>query len=231
MKVYGAKITENISHLHFNRLCSFLSPERQVRIGKYVRREDSCRSLLAELMIRQIIRDKLSLPDEEIAFGVNDFEKPYLIRGKDFHFNISHSGCWVVCAVDRFPVGVDIEMIRPVEDEIARRFFSAAEYRDLMEKGVAAGRMHHFFTLWTLKESYLKAVGEGLSRPLESFTIRVGQCKNISLVTGNGSGDWFFKQYDIDENYKMAVCASHGLFPETVEVRDWEYYASYYLNS
>ncbi len=170
-------------------------------------------------MLRRIIRENLGLSDEKISFGANRYGKPFLVGAGDFHFNLSHSGEWVVCVIDSAPVGIDIEMIRPVEQDIARGFFSPVEYGDLMAKSEAE-RLHYFFSLWTLKESYIKVLGEGLSRALDSFAIRIDGSENPGLETED-MPNWFFKRYGIDRRYEMAVCAAHGGFPEAVAVKNW----------
>ncbi|ACV61822.1 4'-phosphopantetheinyl transferase [Desulfofarcimen acetoxidans DSM 771] len=223
MRVYAAKLTAGVSDFDLDRIASRLTPERQERIRKFVSKEDARRSVLAELMLRQIILESLGLSGKEISFGANSYGKPFLVGIGDFHFNLSHSGEWVVCVTDNAPVGIDIEMIRPVEYNIARKFFLPAEYGDLMAKNEAE-RLHYFFSLWTLKESYIKARGEGFARPLDSFSIRIDEGGNVRLETEDMPGGWFFKRYGIDYRYKMAVCAAHGGLPEAVIVQDWHDY-------
>ncbi len=223
MKIYAARLTENMADFELGWLCSRLTRERQEKVKKFIRAEDARRSILAGLMLRQIILENLQMPDEKISFEANPHGKPFLMGSGDFHFNLSHSGELVVCVVDNAPVGIDIELIRPVEYNIASRFFSPVEYGDLMTKNEAEQR-HYFFSLWVLKESYIKALGEGLSRPFDSFSIRVGDGGNARLETEDVSGSWFFKLYGIDQRYKMAVCAAHQGFPEAVVVKNWHDY-------
>ena len=223
MKVYAVKLTAGISGFDLDRISSRLTSERRERISKFVRKEDVQRSVLAELMLRQTILESLGLSDKEISFGANPYGKPFLVGIGDFYFNLSHSGEWVVCVTDHAPVGIDIEMIRPVEYNIARRFFSSAEYGDLMAKNEAE-RLHYFFSLWTLKESYIKARGKGFAIPFDSFSIRIDEVGNVRLEMDDMPGGWFFKRYGIDHRHKMAVCAAHGGFSETVAVKDWHDY-------
>nr|WP_084787523.1 hypothetical protein [Anaerobacillus alkalidiazotrophicus] len=53
---------------------------------------------------------------------------------QSFHFNVSHSGNWVVCATDNQPIGIDIEEIKPIDFQIVYSFFSETEIRDIEEK-------------------------------------------------------------------------------------------------
>lgn len=223
MKVYASKLAAGISGFDINRLSSRLTTERQKRISKFVRKEDACRSVLAELMVREAIWESLGLSGDEIIFGVNSCGKPFLAGIGDFHYNLSHSGEWVVCVTDSAPVGIDIELIRPVEYSIARRFFSPAEYGDLMAKSETE-QLHYFFLLWTLKESYIKARGEGFFGAHGSFSIRLDDGGNARVETGDMTCDWYFKRYEVDHRYKMAICATHKGFPEAVIVRDWHSY-------
>jgi 4'-phosphopantetheinyl transferase len=130
----------------------------------------------------------------------------------DFHFNISHSGDWVVCAVDNLPVGIDVEKIHDVDLNLSARFFSEEEHKYLLSLEISK-RRNSFFELWTLKESYIKADGRGLSIPLNSFSFKFAN-KDIVFTTTNQFNECYFKQYDIDTSYKLAVCSSKSDFPK-----------------
>ena len=91
-------------------------------------------------------------------------------------------------------------------------------------------RSPFFYTLWTLKESYIKAVGKGLSMPLHSFKVNFSNKKYITIVTKDGVvPNKFLKQYGMDKKYKMAVCASHKGFPESVIFLTVEQICEYFL--
>jgi 4'-phosphopantetheinyl transferase len=132
------------------------------------------------------------------------------------HFNHSHSGQWIVSAISDAPIGVDVEMVCEINLGIAERFFSEQEILDLNMLPLEA-RMDYFFELWTMKESYIKAEGQGLSLPLSSFTVRK-QGDHILFNTQNSFNHCFFKQYSPDPLHKLAVCAQNPNFPDQPEL-------------
>ncbi len=83
-----------------------------------------------------------------------------------------------------------------------------------------------FFDLWTLKESYIKAVGKGISIPLKSFTINFLKKGEIAVKLGNKLTNWTLKQYDLDPNYKMSVCGTNKAFPDNVIIKKLKYICS-----
>lgn len=204
IQVYALKLSSDISEASFRLLCSQVSAEKQDKIEKFLRREDALRCLYADLLIRYILIQDHGITNERISFGHTEFGKPFCIGHEHIHFNISHSGEWIVCATDDRPVGIDIERIAPVEMEVAEHYFSQEECRKLRSLSGDA-QTHYFYDLWTCKESYLKLNGMGLSAPLDTFTISVtGDV--ISISPEEEIQQVFFKQYDIDPRYKMAVC-------------------------
>lgn len=201
--------------LLFDELISYVSVGKQEKIKRFHRKEDAWRTLLADLMIRTKVCADLSIINREIEFVTNEYGKPSLKNYPEYHFNISHSGNWIVCATGNCPLGIDIEYIQPIDLDVAKRFFSQDEYEDLMRVD-SINRLSYFYELWTLKESYIKAVGEGLHLPLNSFYCRV--CKDGTIQTGSNINGWFFKQYSIDKSYKMSVCAGEGIFSKEIKV-------------
>lgn len=110
----------------------------------------------------------------------------------------------MVCAAGNEPVGIDVEIIKPVDFSIAKRFFSVDEYRNLTSKEKDR-QLRYFYMLWTLKESYIKAVGKGFSIPLNSFSINI-ESDSIQINTKNEFNLCYFRQYEIDENHIVAIC-------------------------
>jgi len=126
-------------------------------------------------MLRDLLGRYLQTQPSQINFVYNAFGKPDLSPefGNRLTFNLSHSaGLALIAIATASNVGVDLEYIRAQSDcaDIARRFFSAAEvdYLIALPSHLYA---EAFFSCWTKKEAYLKACGEGLAIPLNSFSV------------------------------------------------------------
>lgn len=217
--VYAVKINHNLDKSIFNYFMSYLAKDKQERISRFKRLEDAQRALIADVLLRTVICSELDIKNKDIILDKNEYGKPFLKYNHNFHFNISHSGEWAICATDVAPIGIDIEHIQPIDFDVAKRFFSKGEYDDLMNINNAR-RLSYFYDLWTLKESYIKAIGRGLSIPLNSFSLRINGEKDITLKIGNMESRCFFKQYSIDKNYKLAVCGLTKGFSDEVIIKE-----------
>ena len=174
------------------------------------------RSLLAELLIRKILSQKLKIRGKDIVFQKGEKGKPYLANYQ-MYFNISHSGKWVVAAFSNTEIGIDIELIREPNYEVAKRFYSNAELEKLNKIEDKDFKKDYFFDLWTLKESYLKAIGTGLTKSLSSFSIYISN-EQIKLFDESLIDKIYFKQYQFDKEYKLAVCCFGNHFCEEIEI-------------
>ena len=200
----------------------FLSEEKKKRIERFYHKIDALRTLGGEWLMRNIIEEEKGLGPEEIVFEENEYGKLFLKDHNDFHFNISHSGRWIVSSIGTSPSGIDIEKIVPIDFAVAERFFSKEEC-DFLFSVPEEKRLDCFYEIWTLKESFIKAEGMGLSIPLDSFSINFSQDR-IELYTTKGSSfalstEYYFKQYEPDKNYKMAVCSRENNFSPFITVK------------
>lgn len=205
--IYGIKILRQMDQDTFDNLLNLVAPEKRERINRFAFFEDAQRCLLGDLLARYAICNRFNIKSSQLKFGRNEYGKPILTEHKDIHFNLSHAGDWVVCAADNAPVGIDVEVIQPINFDIAKRFFTKAEYNDLMGQD-EKNRLHYFYTLWTLKESYIKAVGKGLSIPLNCFSFTIEK-ENIRLTTKNESVHCSFRKHQIDEKHIVSLCTTH----------------------
>jgi 4'-phosphopantetheinyl transferase len=119
-----------------------------------------------------------------IGFLYGSKGKPRLDPPAPIEFNVSHSGTLAVYAFTKVrELGVDVEQIRPLADMqgVAARFFCAEESAELMALP-SASRTQAFFLCWTRKEAYLKAIGDGLSVPLDGFRVTLRPGEPASMV-------------------------------------------------
>ncbi|PZE21773.1 4'-phosphopantetheinyl transferase family protein [Paenibacillus xerothermodurans] len=216
-EIYGVHMSRPPRSGEVEYMLSNVSEERRAKAQKYVKPDDAHRSLIAEYLIRAVIRSKLHLSNAEISFVSGPYGKPRVGGIPSFHFNIAHSGAWIVCAVDSAPVGIDVEEIKPMSFDVAQ-FFSEQEIRWLMSHQETA-RTSCFYDLWTLKESYIKWVGTGLSLPLNSFSIMLDGDAPVSVQPAELHGPCFLRQMDIAPGYKMAVCSTKDAAAEQIIIR------------
>jgi 4'-phosphopantetheinyl transferase len=229
IKILFLAIPDSIDLEVFNALLFRLPPEKQSRISRFIREQDRLCALWADVLVRTTICSTLGIKNTALAFAKNEFGKPCLESCPGLHFNVSHSGDVVLCAFDNKPVGVDVERIKDRGLEIAERFFSKIEYEWLMHRN-ETDRTECFFDLWTLKESYIKALGKGISKGLRSFTIH-SEGQNIFVddeENENARKDYFFRRYHVKTGFKAAVCAQNSDFPATVtEIRSGDLFREF----
>ncbi|MEC0094197.1 4'-phosphopantetheinyl transferase family protein [Paenibacillus macquariensis] len=219
MEIFAVNLIGLPDEHTLSALMSLVPKEVNQKLKRFKKKEDYYRSLAAELLIRVTIAKKTHLKNRNIHFGNSNNGKPYLIEF-DFDFNLSHSGIWVVCAIDETPIGIDIEEIKPIDLEIAKRFFSYNEWVHLISIPEEE-KLDHFYDLWTLKESYIKNIGLGLSIPLHLISFTVNG-EDIGFENRHTSEIRYFKQYHVDDQYKLSVCAYGGNFPEEISIGSFE---------
>jgi 4'-phosphopantetheinyl transferase len=157
------------------RLYATLTPDERTRSARFQFERDQHRFIVARGVLRDLLGRYLQTQPDQVNFVYNAFGKPDLSPefGNRLKFNLSHSaGLALIAITTASNVGVDLEYIRAQSDytDIARRFFSTAEvdYLTALPSHIYA---EAFFSCWTKKEAYLKACGEGLAIPLNSFSV------------------------------------------------------------
>lgn len=175
-----------------------MSEKKKRRVDRFRFQDDKKRTVVGEMLARQSISEWCGVPKESIVFEIAEHGKPYA-KGLNVEFNISHSADMVVCVVDDNPVGVDIEKIRSVDLNTAKRIFSKNEIRYIFECIPDIEDYNHylnyavlqrFFELWTKKEAYGKLVGIGIDTEIkmnsyfkslfkDEYCITIATFKNI----------------------------------------------------
>lgn len=184
----------SLSPSDHERLCRAASPARRMRAERYLRKEDSLRCVASEALLRY------ALGTAEFTVVTDPSGKPRIAEHPHFHFNLSHSGDWVVIACGDKPVGVDVQEHRPDTDIhlIARQFFSP---REQMLLSRAADPRRTFHEIWTGKESYLKYLGTGLKHDLQSFSIDHLTEKGLTICTPR-----------LADGYSLSLCTTENAY-------------------
>jgi 4'-phosphopantetheinyl transferase len=177
-----------ISPARLEPLAALLSEREQARAARYRFERHRRRYQVTWGLVRSLLGHYISTDPHSLHFSFGPKGKPELTRGGGLQFNISHSAERVVVAVaSTWPVGVDVEQIRPMEDaaDIARRFFSPNEVQ-AFEALEEAQRLEGFFNCWTRKEALIKAVGEGVFVSLDRFDVSLTPGEPAQLVALDG---------------------------------------------
>lgn len=172
---------------------------------------------LGRALLKRALKERYGVraePGQEPELGTGAHGKPYLENYPQIHFNISHCKGRVVCAVGDEVVGIDVEQIHPYKDGVLRKVLSPIE-KEQMETAAEVLKQELFFRFWTLKESYVKAVGCGITVPLTEISFRLGE---EGSVAGNYPG-WRFWQMKMAGDYILSVCtAEEG----EITLAEWE---------
>lgn len=145
------------------------SAERRARADSYRFHKDRRLSIGAAALLDRGL-DPFGLREKDMTYGTNAFGKPFFTNAPHIHFSISHSGTKLAVAFSDSEVGCDIEKVSDIDMAVAERFFSGEEYESLTDCKDLQERRRMFFRMWTLKESYMKATGKGLTLAPQSFT-------------------------------------------------------------
>lgn len=207
VEVYICQLPKEKSQAKLGELLLKVPKERQKHIRRFYHLDDAYRTIIGDYLLDHVLKQRTGKTLKDITLKRNAYGKPYLPDYPFIQFNISHSGKYVVCAVHNQDVGIDIEEIQTFDLLLAKQLFTVDEYQMILNSN---DRNHACYEIWTMKESYTKAIGKGLVIPLDAICIRkhVGNLMEVvssdekELVT-----NFICKQYAIHTDYKLTVCA------------------------
>jgi 4'-phosphopantetheinyl transferase len=189
-------------------LAETLSSDEKHRAARFHFEQDCKRFIVARGTLRKVLSGYLGMDPSSVQFRYGRRGKPALDEKyqSDISFNVTHSQDTALLAIQRQGnIGVDIEKIRNdfrVED-IARRFFSESELHELLALPEAQ-RAEAFFLCWTRKEALIKALGEGLHIPLNSFGVSLNP-NDAATFTHGVSRPWEIESFTAGNGYPAAV--------------------------
>lgn len=216
----------------FVGLLEYVGEDRREKALSHRFMKDRALSLGAGLLLNLALAREAPEVLRPPRIRLGEYGKPYLAEGAPF-FSLSHSGEYAACAVGAAEVGLDIEEVGMADADAARSCFAPGELQRVMPGEDAArscfapGELWRdmpdgarvdaeaFCRLWTLKESFIKRIGTGLSLDPLDFEIPDGQ--PLRVRHPQDAQDFYLKLYEELPGYKLALCAAGGRFPDRVE--------------
>ncbi|HRL23096.1 MAG TPA: 4'-phosphopantetheinyl transferase superfamily protein [Alcaligenes sp.] len=198
--------------------------------GRFVFEKDQRRYVVTRLLQRYVLSRYAPVLPQEWRFQASSHGRPFIANTHPavagLTFNLSHSDRRVLLAVTRGRrLGVDVEdACRAAHSDIAQSYFTAHELHQL-QRLPAVQQPQHFLAFWTLKESYIKARGLGLSIPLNQFAFDLGTAHDARIhfqpTADDHLGRWKFWQWQPDKDSMAALCVElHGAGRESIVVRN-----------
>ncbi|MBN1552250.1 4'-phosphopantetheinyl transferase superfamily protein [bacterium] len=205
IEVFSLRLEADDSVL--NLLRKRLSRSELHRADTYASAIDRNRFIIRRAVLREQLSLRCGLPMHRIVFQYSEFGKPYLASpDTSLVFNCSHSGNIAIIAISRKVdcLGVDVEQIRFLADmeDAMETVFSYEEIQKINR--VSTDRKPEmFFTLWTRKEAYLKALGSGLSTPPKTCRISVSEARHPTILkpVPGDSRQWELRHIHFEKIY------------------------------
>ena len=209
-----------LSAFELEHLARLLSCDEQMRAARFQFARDRSRYVGARGMLRVLLGSYLGLAPAAVALDSSPHGKPVLAAPSiAVHFNLTHTGDLAICAITRNRVlGVDVERLdRMIDhDALARRFFSEREYAEL-QVIPSAERNRAFLACWTCKEAVAKAIGLGLSLPLNQIEVTADPDKppRVLNIAQGDAGEWSLYRIDAGSAYVATLALYHPLNSES----------------
>ncbi len=214
----------------WNALADLLSPDETARAAAFIFEHDRRKFIVARAVLRQLLGQYLHLNPHDIKFTYEAKGKPSVVDQPTSQFNVSHAHELALYAFGNGqPLGIDLEYQRTVSDMhgIARGNFSAQE-NAVFNALPDFLKQQAFFNCWTRKEAYIKALGEGLSHPLDTFDVTFVPNEPARLIAVRGfpneAAQWSFHAFTPQPNY-IAALAVRQLAPQ-LTFHTWNFNAS-----
>ena len=196
-----------------------ISPERRKKVLAFKSMTAKALSVGAEVLLQQAVLKSFGI-SEPLTIIKGEHGKPALRDHPKIHFNLSHSGNFVVCALSSQPVGVDIEQIDRVGVQLVKRFFHQEEVAWILTQPVA-NQQQGRCDLWSIKESYMKYTGKGFALPMKAFVVKItGEFpENLAAAVfeEGQQKDVFIKKYQGPENYELWCSGGSNQFEDAIE--------------
>jgi len=196
-----------------------VTTERRERVVRQKSVQAKALSLGAEILIKKAMLKSFDIKGD-LIIEKSEQGKPRLLNHSGIHYNLSHSGNYVSCALSNEAVGLDLQKMDRLNLGLATRYFAEEEAAWLFDLP-AEKQKKGFFDLWTIKESYMKYKGRGFALPMSSFVVRFDgkfpAAKRATIFKDGEKTTVFLKEYICPENYVLWCCSSSSNFEEALE--------------
>jgi 4'-phosphopantetheinyl transferase len=212
VKIYIAKVIDQYD----NSVLALLDSKRRERLDQLKVEKEKLRSISAGLLFRYAYIDsgKSSREWDEVSIKYGEYGKPYVEGYEEFHYSISHSGEYVLCATDNSEIGADIQEMRNWNPRTAKRFFDESEYTRIINMPEAM-QTREFYRIWTAKESVAKLSGRGLGAGIEHLVTN-SEYSKIKDIRNEESFN--IRMYEEVEGYIICICSREMVFPENLQI-------------
>jgi len=197
MKVFLFDDFNSLDESFIENNLMLMPDERQQRYHKFRQVKDKKLCVIAYALLCFGLKQLYGI-EGRLEFQYNQYGKPYIKEYPNIFFSISHTDGLALCAISDAEIGADCEKIGNYDDGVAKMISSTNEY-EYLNKTNDKNRM--FFKLWTLKESYIKAIGMGLSMPLNSFEFELDTSTNNYTLK-----EYNLKNITYKDFYSISFC-------------------------
>lgn len=181
----------------------WLTPTEWQRADRFHQPADQQRFVLGRALVRQVAGQVSGQSPEQIEIKIGPRGKPEWVNDNGWHVNLAHSGKWVLLALAKTPVGLDVEQIGLNLDFQVLLDSTFGKYEHLFIKSHAQPH-RAFYALWTRKEALLKATGLGLNDRLFQCSVLTGTHLTADETIGS-PGHWTVATIDVDEQHAAAL--------------------------
>lgn len=228
VQVHSLHVPSDLQNFHpsAHELARYLSEYELNRYQRYRVQKKKTEFYLARKFIKSLVAGIMHLDVRSIELRPDSSGKPFLFAGGrevSLYCNLSHTQGLISCVISHMRnTGIDAEFQEGLHDDLVQRFFHAREIDDYMLLDSAA-RIQRFYSLWTLKEAYVKAIGQGLYMALDSFWFSLpgdGEVKGIEIHGQQHMGrsshpfQFFLSRPTTKHTLALAVQAEKGEAPE-----------------
>ncbi|MEM9271335.1 MAG: 4'-phosphopantetheinyl transferase superfamily protein [Cyanobacteria bacterium P01_F01_bin.143] len=200
-------------------LASILSEDEKIRANRFRFEQHRDRFIVGRGRLRQLLGNYLQIKSEQVIFAYSDRGKPSIISSlnkRSLQFNLSHSQNLALYAFNyQRIIGVDLEYIKDNIEykQLAQRFFSPQELQ-LINSYPERTQKTIFFQLWTAKEAYLKATGDGLAGSLDQIEFTLNNNSELNLVATEQaqlpSSHWLIDNFIPQDNFIATVAIKNN---------------------